>query len=73
MQSVNIVEWLDAKVSLDGEPSDLPIMTSIGRIIHKDKTITIICSLFGDGVHPRILTHIPTVLIKKVRTIKLTK
>jgi hypothetical protein len=65
MQSVEIT-WLDAKVSVEGGLPDLPLMTSIGVVIHKDKLKTCVCSLFGPGGDPRIVTSIPTCLIKSV-------
>lgn len=63
---VHRVEWIDARVTVDGLPADLPIMTSYGVIIYKDKKKVCVCSLFGENREPRIVTAIPTSLIKKI-------
>jgi len=67
---VHRIEWTDARVSVDGLPADLPIMTSYGIIIYKDKTKVCICSLFGENDEPRIVQAIPRSLIRNVRNIK---
>ena len=64
---VSKVTWIDARVSVDGLPADLPMMTSYGVIIYKDKKKTCICSLFGENNEPRIVTAIPTSLILKIK------
>ena len=63
------VEWVDARVSVDGLPADLPVMTSYGIVIYKDKTKICICSLFGENNEPRIVQAIPTSLVRKIRRI----
>lgn len=64
------VEWTDARVSVDGSNCTLPIMTSIGVIIDKDKDRVVICSLFGEDMEPRIVTTIPRSIIKKIKVVK---
>ena len=65
--TIYTVTWEDARVSVDGSNPTLPLMTSIGVITHKDKEKIVICSLFGEGMDPRILTVIPRSLIRKIK------
>ena len=67
--TISMVTWVDARVSVDGTNPTLPLMTSIGVITHKDKEKVVICSLFGEGMEPRILTAIPRSLIRKIKKI----
>ena len=59
------ITWTDARVSVDG-PCDLPLMTSYGVIIYKDKKKVCICSLFGENGEPRIVQAIPSSLVRKI-------
>jgi len=61
-----IVEWWDAKVSVDGEMPDLPLMRSYGVIVYIGKDKVCIASLLGTNGDPRIITAIPRCLIKKI-------
>ena len=63
------VTWADARVSVDGSFPNLPIMTSIGVIIKKDKERVLICSLFGENDEPRVITAIPASLIRKIKKV----
>jgi len=63
------VEWLDAKVNVDGEMPELPLMKSYGVIIYKGKDKVCIASLLGTNSDPRIITAIPRSLIKKIISI----
>ena len=70
MRKIVIVEWYDAKVFVD--PTDdfsLPIMTSVGYLIKKDKKKYLLANLLDEAGLPRIITAIPTVLVKSVKTI----
>lgn len=60
-------QWLDAKVDVDGGIPDLPVMTSIGYLYHKDKHKTIIASLTGTNDEPRITQVVPTCLVKSIK------
>ena len=71
MRKIVMVEWHDAKVFVD--PTDdfsLPIMTSVGFLIKKDKTKYLLANLLADDGMPRVITAIPRVLIKKVIYLK---
>ena len=63
---VVIIEWLDARVSVDGEIPNCPIMQSIGVVIQEDKGKICIASLFAPRNEPRIITAIPRNLVKKI-------
>ena len=67
---VVIVQWLDARVSVDGTSPTLPLMTSIGVITHKDKEKIILCSMFGENKDQRVIMAIPTVLVKSIKNAK---
>ena len=67
---VSKVEWIDARVSVDGSPADLPIMTSYGVILYRDKQVLRICSLFGEDNEPRVVMAIPASLIKKIVSLR---
>ena len=67
---IHRIEWLDARVSVDGLPADLPIMTSYGIVIYKDKTKVCICSLFGENDEPRIVQAIPSSLVRNVKRLR---
>jgi len=64
-----IIKWTDAKCSLDGEIPELPTMTSVGFLISKDKTKTVVVSLLGTNNDPHIVTAIPSCLIKSIKKI----
>ena len=69
-KQVCIIEWVDARVNIDGEIPTLPLMTSVGWIIHQDKKTTIVVSLKSETGEPRITTAIPTSLIKKITILR---
>jgi hypothetical protein len=65
------VQWKDAKVFVD--PTDdfsLPIMTSIGYLIKKDKEKYLLANLLAEDGMPRVVTVIPIALVKKVTKLK---
>jgi hypothetical protein len=65
------VQWKDAKVFVD--PTDdfsLPIMTSIGYLIKKDKEKYLLANLLAEDGMPRVVTAIPIALVKKVTKLK---
>ena len=64
------VLWLDAKVSVDGDIPTLPIMESVGYLYERTKTRTVVVSLLGTNSDPRIITSIPSCLVKKIVVIK---
>ena len=63
------VQWIDARVSVDGSNPTLPLMTSIGVITHRDKEKVVVCSLFGENKDQRVLTAIPKSLIRKIKKV----
>ena len=68
MKKIILVEWKDAKVFVD--PTDdfsLPIMTSVGFLIKKDKDKYLLANLLADDDMPRVVTAVPTCLVKKVK------
>jgi len=67
---VHRIEWTDARVSVDGLPADLPIMTSYGIIIYKDKKKVCLCSLFGENDEPRIVQAIPRSLVRNIQILR---
>ena len=67
--TIYTVEWIDARVSVDGSIPTLPLMTSIGVIIKKDKEKVLVCSLFGENNDPRVIIAIPASLIRKIKKI----
>ena len=74
MRQIVEIKWIDAKVFVD--PTDdfsLPIMTSIGYLIKKDKEKYLLANLLADDGMPRVVTAIPTCLIKKTRKINLSR
>ncbi len=66
---VSVIQWLDARVSIDGTSPTLPLMTSIGVITHQDKEKIILCSMFGENKDQRVLMAIPKVLIRSIKKI----
>ena len=74
MRKIIEIQWLDAKVFVD--PTDdfsLPIMTSVGYLIKKDKEKYLLANLLADDGMPRVVTAIPTVLIKSAKIINRTR
>ena len=69
MRSVE-VKWLDAKVSVDGDIPEIPMMTSIGYLYYRDKTKTVIVSLVGTNNDARIIQTIPSCLVKSIKYLK---
>ena len=68
--TVVVIKWIDARVSVDGNIPTLPIMTSYGVIVHKDKEKICIASLTGEDGEGRVITAIPISLIKKIFTLR---
>ena len=71
MRKIIEIRWADAKVFVD--PTDdfsLPVMTSIGYLVKKDKEKYLLANLVGEDGMPRVICAIPTVLIQKVTKIK---
>ena len=64
------VTWEDARVSVDGCDLSLPLMTSYGVIVSRDKKKVCVCSLFGESGEPRVVQSIPTVLVQSIKKIK---
>ena len=67
---VSIVEWIDARVNIDGDIPVCPLMTSVGWIIHRDKKTTIVVSLKSETGEPRITTAIPSSLVRNIKRLK---
>lgn len=68
-----VCQWLDAKVSVDGDIPDLPLMTSVGYLYSRDKYKTVIVSLTGTDGDPRIIQTIPACLVKKIEALTMKK
>ena len=68
--SIVEVFWEDARVSVDGSMPELPVMRSIGVIIDRNKKRILLCSMFGMDKDPRIITAIPTSLVRNVRRVR---
>lgn len=65
------IKWRDAKVFVDPTDNfDLPIMTSIGFLMNRDKNKVLLASLIGTDGEPRVVTAIPTVLIVSEKKLK---
>ena len=69
-KQVCIIEWVDARVNIDGDIPTLPLMTSVGWIIHQDKKTTIVVSLKSETGEPRITTAIPSSLVRNVKRLR---
>lgn len=65
-----IVEWIDAKASIDGGVPDLPTLTACGFLIHKDKKKITVASLLDSDGDPLIAQSIPASLVRKITRLK---
>ena len=70
-----IVKWADAKVFIESSdgPIDLPIMTSIGFLISYTKEKLLLSSLIGTDTDHRIITAIPSSLIRNISPLAIKK
>ena len=69
-ETLAVIEWIDARVNIDGDIPVCPLMTSVGWIIHRDKKTTIVVSLKSETGEPRITTAIPSSLVRKIKKLK---
>ena len=67
-----VVKWVDAKVFVDPTdgPFDLPIMTSVGFLLSHTKEKLLLSNLIGTDNDPRIITAIPSSLVRNVKRLR---
>jgi len=66
-----LAKWLDAKVFIDPDGKcELPIMTSVGFLIDKNKKRLLLANLLAPDSDARVLTAIPMVLVQSIKKLK---